>query len=186
MAAGLLDDAVDGGEPEPGAAPDFLGGEERLEDLLHHLRRHAGAGVAHFDQHVFAGLHAVLTEGEQVALGDIGGADRELAAVRHGVARIHRKIDDHLLELMQVRLHRPDVGAAVELQLDVLAEQPPEQDRQLRQHVAELHALRPQGLLAREGKQLAHEPGGAVRVLLDVHDVLEGRIGRPVIHQEEV
>ena len=87
---------------------------------------------------------------------------------------------------MQVCLHRPDVGAAVELQLDVLAEQPPEQDRQLRQHIAELHALGPQGLLAREGKQLAHEPCGAVRVLLDVHDVLEGRIGRPVIDQEEV
>ena len=28
---------------------------------------------------------AVLAEGERVALGDIGGADRELAAVRHGV-----------------------------------------------------------------------------------------------------
>ena len=32
-AARLLDDAVDGREAEPGALADFLGGEERLEDL---------------------------------------------------------------------------------------------------------------------------------------------------------
>ena len=46
--------------------------------------------------------------------------------------------------------------------------------------------MRAQGLLAGEGKQLPHEPRGAVRILLDVHDVLEGRIGRAVVHQEEV
>ena len=62
VAAGLLDDAVDGGEAEPGAAADLLGGEERLEDLLHHLGRHAGAGVAHLDQHIFAGRHVALAE----------------------------------------------------------------------------------------------------------------------------
>ena len=33
-AAGLLDDAVDGGEAEPGALADLLGREERLEDLV--------------------------------------------------------------------------------------------------------------------------------------------------------
>ena len=33
VAAGLLDDAVDGGEAEARALADLLGGEERLEDL---------------------------------------------------------------------------------------------------------------------------------------------------------
>ena len=132
------------------------------------------------------GWHPVLAERERLALGDIGGADDELTAIGHGVARIDREVDDHLLELMQVGLDGPEVAAAFELQLDVLAEQAAEQDRQLGQHVAELQALRPQGLLAREGEQLAHEAGSAVRVLLDVHDVLEGRIGRAVVHQQEV
>ena len=71
-------------------------------------------------------------------------------------------------------------------ELDILAEQPAKQDGELGEHVAERQHLRPQGLLAREGKQLAHEPRGAVGVLLDIHDVLEGGIGRAVVHQEEV
>ena len=51
-AAGLLDDAVDHRQAEAGALADFLGGEERLEDLLHHVGRDAGAGVLDLDQHV--------------------------------------------------------------------------------------------------------------------------------------
>ena len=35
VAAGLLDDAVDRRQAEPGALADLLGGEERLEDLVH-------------------------------------------------------------------------------------------------------------------------------------------------------
>ena len=116
----------------------------------------------------------------------IGRADGELAAVRHGVAGIDGEIDDDLLELMEVGLDRPQIARLIERQLDILAEQAREQDGQFRQHIAELKHLRAQGLLAREGKQLTHEPGGAVRVLLDVHDVLEGRVGRPVVHQQEV
>ena len=46
--------------------------------------------------------------------------------------------------------------------------------------------LRPQGLAAREGEQLAHEARGPVRVLLDLHDVLEGRIRRPVVGEQQV
>src|SRR5260221_522831 len=42
-AAGLLDDAVDGGEAEAGAGADFLGREERLEDAREILARDADA-----------------------------------------------------------------------------------------------------------------------------------------------
>ena len=87
---------------------------------------------------------------------------------------------------MQIRLHRPEVGRLLELELDILAEQAAEQNGELRQHVAQRELLRAQGLLAREGKQLAHQARGPVRVLLDVHDVLEGGVGRPMVHQQEV
>ena len=53
-AAGLLDDAVDGREPEPGALADVLGGVEGVENLVDDLGRDAGAGVLDLDQHVFA------------------------------------------------------------------------------------------------------------------------------------
>ena len=59
-AAGLLDDAVDGREAEAGALADFLGREERLEDLVDDLRRNAGAGVGHLDQHVVGRRHALV------------------------------------------------------------------------------------------------------------------------------
>jgi len=36
-AAGLLDDAIDRRQAEAGALADFLGGEERLEDLVDDL-----------------------------------------------------------------------------------------------------------------------------------------------------
>src|SRR5262249_8879908 len=44
-AAGLLDDAVDGGEPEARALADLLGRKERLEDLVADVGGNAGAGI---------------------------------------------------------------------------------------------------------------------------------------------
>ena len=41
-------------------------------------------------------------------------------------------------------------------------------------------------LAAREGEQLPHQPGRPIGVLLDLHDVLEGRIGRAVIGEQKI
>ena len=48
-AAGLLDDAVDRRQAEAGALADFLGREERLEDLVDDVGGNAGAGVGDVD-----------------------------------------------------------------------------------------------------------------------------------------
>src|SRR3546814_17721428 len=45
--ARLLDDAVAGREPQPGALAGFLGGEEGLENLAEMFGRDARAGIAH-------------------------------------------------------------------------------------------------------------------------------------------
>ena len=111
---------------------------------------------------------------------------RELAAVRHGVAGIDREVDDHLLELGDVGLDRPQVAAVHDVERDVLADQPAQQHVEIGQRLAEVEHLRPQRLLAREGQQMPHQARGAVGVLLDLHDVLERRIGRPVRVQQEV
>ena len=58
--AGLLDDAVDRGEAEAGALADFLGGEERLEDLVDDVGGNAGAGVADVDPHIVRRRHALV------------------------------------------------------------------------------------------------------------------------------
>ncbi len=51
---------------------------------------------------------------------------------------------------------------------------------------AEVDHLRAHGLLAGEGQQLPHQARRPVGILLDLHDVLERRIGRLVRVQQEV
>src|SRR5258708_4829256 len=46
VAVRLLDEAVDHAETEPGTLADILGREERLEDAIQHVLRHALSGVA--------------------------------------------------------------------------------------------------------------------------------------------
>ena len=72
------------------------------------------------------------------------------------------------------------------VELDLLAEQALQQQREVGEHVAELEHLRAQRLAAREGEELPHQARGAVGVLLDLHDVREGRVGRPVVGEQEV
>ena len=55
MPATLLDEAINLGEAETRAPPAAFGGEERIEGLGEHLRRHAGAGVGHPQPGVPAG-----------------------------------------------------------------------------------------------------------------------------------
>ena len=50
----------------------------------------------------------------------------------------------------------------------------------------QLQRLRPQRLAAREREQLPHQARRAIGVLLDLHDVLEGRIGRPVVGEQQI
>ena len=118
--------------------------------------------------------------------GKVARAQQDVAAVAHRVARVDDQIDDHLLELVEVGLDQPEIAAVHDVEIDRLADQPAQQHLQFGQHVAELQGLRPQRLPAREGEQLPHQARRAIGVLLDLHDVLEGRIGRPVIGEQQI
>src|SRR5262249_11150466 len=61
-ATGLLDDAVHGRQPEPGALADLLGREERLEDLFPDVGGNARAGIRDLDPHVVRRRHALVGE----------------------------------------------------------------------------------------------------------------------------
>ena len=66
LAARLVGEAEDLAEAEAGALADRLGGEERLERAVEHLRRHPAAGVGDADLHIFAGADvADLVGGER-------------------------------------------------------------------------------------------------------------------------
>ena len=185
-ASGLLDDAVNHRQSEARAFPDFLGGKKGLEDLFLQLRRNAGAGVGDLEQDIFGRRQQRFLERGAFGRRDIARAERDLAALRHRVARIDHEIDHDLLELVEVSLHQPEIASVLEFETDLLAGEAPHQHLQVGQQVVDLQHLRPQGLPARERQQLPHETRRAIGVLLDLHDVLEGRIGGPVIVQQQI
>ena len=71
-------------------------------------------------------------------------------------------------------------------EVDLLADQTAQQHGEIGERVAEMQHLRAQRLASRERQQLAHQSRRARRVLLDLHDVLERRVGRLVRVQQEV
>ena len=81
---------------------------------------------------------------------------------------------------------RAEVAAMLDDQLDGLAEQPLQQMGHLRHDVGKLEHLRAQGLLAREGEQLAGQARSAVRVRLDLLDVVIVAVAGRVPHQHQV
>ena len=94
-------------------------------------------------------------------------------AVGHGVARVDREVQDHLLDLARVG---PDVAECVgepEREVDVLADQPAQHALACRATtVVQIDDGRLEDLLPAERQQLARERGGA---LAGLPDLLAGR-----------
>ena len=149
-AAGLFDDPVDRRESKAGALADFFGGEKRLEDLLYNVGWNAGPGVADFNQNIIGSGHAFVCEVFAFRGRNIGRAQGELSAVRHGIAGVDREVHNDLLELRNIDLHRPQVAAVNGFQHHLLADQPLKQHPEIAQDFAEIEHLRPQRLLARK------------------------------------
>ena len=105
---------------------------------------------------------------------------------RHRVARVDREVDDHLLELARVGAHRARSRPCLTTSLTVSPSSRLSRCDTSRHHVGQLQHLRAQRLLAREGEQLAGQAGGAVRVRLDLLDVVIVAVARRVAHQHQV
>ncbi|GJD67564.1 hypothetical protein MMMDOFMJ_0480 [Methylobacterium gnaphalii] len=162
---GLPDEPENLAESEPGALADLLGGEERLEGLGGHLRRHAGPGVCDGDHHVLALRDAEIVGG--VALVDmrIGGLDGQPAAGGHRVARVDGEVQERALELVRIGPGAPEAARLHRLDLDRLAERAPQQLRHAGDEAVRLDRLGRQGLLAGEGEEAVGQRRGAVRAL---------------------
>ena len=58
---------------------------------------------------------------------DVRGLDDEPSAVRHRIAGVHGEVEQDLLHLRAIRLDLIEVRRQLQLERDVLAEQPPHQ-----------------------------------------------------------
>ena len=121
MPARLLDEAVNHAQPEAGSLADPLCREERLEDLVADCFRNAAAGVAHRDEHVVAGRNVGIGPGVALVQHDVIRLQRQLAAIRHGIAGIDGKVQKRGAELVWIDKSRPDIGLQTRLDLDMLA-----------------------------------------------------------------
>jgi hypothetical protein len=117
----LLDDAVTRGQAQSRALPLLLGGEERLEYVPLDRRRHADAGIAHGEPHVFAGHDLGIRKGALGVEHHVGGPEGEPPAGGHRVPRVDRQVDQDLLELPRIDVDRPEIIRRTLDDLDVVA-----------------------------------------------------------------
>src|ERR1043166_6881511 len=101
-------DALADREPEPHAFF-LLGRKERAEDVGQRRFGNADPGVGDGDHH---GIRAVAR-----------GADRHLAAAGHRLGGVEQEIDQHLLELVGVRLDRRQPAGDIGFYPDLVVEQ---------------------------------------------------------------
>ena len=79
-----------------------------------------------------------------------------------------------------VDLHAPKITAVNHLELDRFAKELPLEVRQLCQNFSHIQPKRIQRVLTRESKELANQRRAAVGVMLDLHDVREWLLARPI------
>ena len=86
--------------------------EERLEGMVEHFGRHPVTGIGHANDDVLA--RGKLRNGADILLVDkhIGGFNGELAAIRHGVARVDSQIHQRRFEVIGVDLNPPETRSS--------------------------------------------------------------------------
>src|SRR6187549_2932666 len=97
-----MHDAPRDRKPEPGTFALGLRREEWFEHALDDFRRDAAASITHAEEYVAPGLGPWVGAAVLSVDDDLLRLDGEAPAVRHGIARVQRKIHQHLLELTRV------------------------------------------------------------------------------------
>ena len=90
------------------------------------------------------------------------GLDGQAAAAGHGVAGVDREVHQHLLDLARVGLDRAGLADGADVELEVLADQPPQHAIELADDRVEIDDARLDDLPAGEQQQLAGQGSGAL------------------------
>ncbi|SIT41218.1 hypothetical protein BN2476_270031 [Paraburkholderia piptadeniae] len=155
-----------------------LGREKRIKRLLHHRRRHAGAGVGHGHHHVLAGRHVLQTVCIVIVEHRVGRFERQLAALRHRVPCIDGQVQNDVLQLVRVQHRIPEPTRNDSLDENVLAQCPSQQIIHTSEHVANIDNIRRERLATPERQKMR----GKFRSLFDRLHRLVKPFARPRIH----
>ena len=153
MPAALLDDSINRGEAQSGAV--FLGGKEWFEDARFDFRIHARAAVGDRKQHILPRGHL-----GRAAMADVVfHVNGQGAAVGHGVARIGREVQNHLLELSLVGIHQAKIGLGMNNHLAFRAQQAMNHAVYFRHHRGDVEQFGCHDLATAEGQELFGQRG---------------------------
>jgi hypothetical protein len=120
---------------------------------------------------------ASITWGPGVEFG-VHGFDRDLAALRHGVARVHHEVHQDLLNLAGVRIDLAKLVRGQERQVDALAKQASQHSLHAESNLVEVKNPRLEHLLAAEGEELAGQADGSLTRPFHLLEVGLHRIAR--------
>ena len=156
--ARLFHEPIDRAEAKAGPPPRLLGGKERLERAGDDIGRHADPFVGHREFDVVT--RSCIGRMRQIVLRqcDIAGLDQDPAAVRHGVARIDRKVQNSILDLAGIDPCHPEVRGQLGGHVDTFAERAPQQLGHADRRVVEIDHGRLQGAAPAERQEPAGEP----------------------------
>ena len=159
-AAGLRDDAVDSREAEAGSLALRLRRVERLEGALDARRASCRSRCR---------ARAGARRARRPASSTFAQLDRELAAGGHRVARVHREVHEHLLDLGRVGLDSPRAARSTSVLSSTSSPsvRPSSEVSRSSTSATSTRAGRTT-LVAAEHEQLAREPGRALGGLLDL------------------
>ncbi len=164
VTAGLTDEAIDLAETKAGSLADFLGRVERVECPHQNIGRHSRSRIGDGEKHVLPRRDRIFL-GESIVHIGIRCLDRQLAAVRHRVARIDRKVDDSIFKLNAVGQDLPKASREHSLYIDGLAKRAIEKIAHARHQAVGAERLRRKRLLPRKRQQPLRERGRALRAL---------------------
>src|SRR5262249_12456614 len=154
MAARLLNDSVDGRQPQAAAFAELFRREEGLEYPRLRLLVYAGPGIADCQHHVSTGRDFDMVRSVLLIELDVRNLESKPASVRHCVARIDREIHDHLLDLSGISLYPSSGGLEDRAQLYVFSDDAAQHSLHLQDDRVEIEDLGLQNLLATERKEL--------------------------------
>jgi len=83
----------------------------------------------------------------------VRGGDGELAAIRHGVARIDGEIEQRAFQLIGVAERSPQIVRSCDFKIDALADGPAQQILQRHHELVDIDAFRDQRLPPRKGSR---------------------------------
>ncbi|MNS80419.1 hypothetical protein D3C72_1140980 [compost metagenome] len=120
-AARLLGEPVDHRQAQPRALAQGLGGEEGIEGMGQHVRRHPAAHVRDGDFNELSWADAGIRTQRGLIQLRIQCRNGQLAAIGHGVASVDDQVQQRILKLIAVAPHRPQVRLQLEPQPHALA-----------------------------------------------------------------